>query len=660
MSRSAHRHRSFQIKDVPKWGVNLNILTAEKISKSYSEKILLDEVTLGIDEGDKICLIGVNGTGKSTLLKILAGLEFPDTGTVTSGSNLKIEYLPQTPVFDRDITVLDYLFNTDSPLMTLIREYERALEATLQRPDDSEASKKLIGLSQRMDAAGAWSIESEAKSILTQLNIYNFNESVLTLSGGQKKRVAMAAALIHPAGLLILDEPTNHVDNDTVDWLEQYLKRRHGALLMVTHDRYFLERVANRILELDHGRLFSYAANYSEYLERKLEREENAASTDEKRRNLLRKELKWMHRGAKARSTKQKARIDRFEKLSEEKNTVPDGSIEIKVASSRLGKRIIEIEHLNKSYGTRKLIDDFSYQLPRGGRIGIVGPNGSGKTTLLNIIAGRIPADGGIIRVGETVRIGYFSQDSAEMDNNLRVIEYMRSIAEYVTTDEGSMSASQMLERFLFPPDMQWTPISKLSGGEKRRLFLLSVLIAAPNVLLLDEPTNDLDIQTLTILEDYLDAFPGAVIAVSHDRYFLDRVVNTILFYENGRIRQFNGAYSDNVAEFGMSAPPASPAKKENEVPKRGRNERPSKKPLKLTFNEQRELDEIDGRVASLEEELEQCENELQNAASDYAALQELLLKQKSLEHDLEIAMERWVYLNELKEKIDQEASDKK
>lgn len=637
----------------------MNILTAESVSKSYSEKILFDGVTLGIDEGDKICLIGINGTGKSTLLKILAGLETPDTGTITSQNHLKIEYLPQSPVFDRDVTVLEYLFNTDSPLMNLVREYERVLQATLQRPDDGEASKKLIELSQQMDAGGAWSTESEAKSILTQLNIYDFDASVLTLSGGQKKRVAMAAALIRPAGLLILDEPTNHIDNDTVDWLEQYLKRRRGALLMVTHDRYFLERVANRILELDHGRIFSYADNYSEYLQRKLEREENEASADEKRKNLLRKELKWMRRGARARSTKQKARIDRFEKLSEGKSPAPGGGIEISVASSRLGKKVVEIENLCKSFENRRLIDDFNYRLSRNGRVGIIGPNGSGKTTLLNIIAGRIPADSGVVRVGETVKIGYFSQDCTEMDNNLRVIEYMRSIAEYVTTDEGSVSASQMLERFLFPPDMQWTPISKLSGGEKRRLFLLSVLIAAPNVLLLDEPTNDLDIQTLTILEDYLDAFPGAVIAVSHDRYFLDRVVDTLLFYDNSCIRQFNGAYSDNVAAFRMSTPPAGPAEKESDAQKRGRNDRQTKKPLKLTYREQKELEEIDSRVASLEKELGKCAGELQGSASDYTVLEELLVKQQTLEQELESAMDRWVYLNELKEKIEAEASEK-
>ncbi|HEX3026547.1 MAG TPA: ABC-F family ATP-binding cassette domain-containing protein, partial [Clostridia bacterium] len=473
--------------------------------------------------------------------------------------------------------------------------------------------------------------------------------------GGQKKRVAMAGALIRPSGLLILDEPTNHIDNFTVDWLEQYLNRRKGALLMVTHDRYFLERVANRILELDHGRLFSYAENYSKYLERKLEREESETASNEKRKNLLRTELKWIQRGARARSTKQKARIDRFEKLKEEKAPSTYSGIEISVLSSRLGKKIVEIEHLSKGFGDRKLIDDFSYRLLRNDRVGIIGPNGSGKTTLLNIIAGITPADSGDVRIGETVKIGYFSQDCAEMDGSLRVIEYMRNIAEYVTTDEGSVSASQMLERFLFPPDMQWTPISKLSGGEKRRLFLLSVLIAAPNVLLLDEPTNDLDIQTLTILEDYLSRFPGAVIAVSHDRFFLDRVVKKILFYDNGSIRQISGAYSDNMDQFDKTPSSGDSAKSNGGPQKPNRTERQTKKTLKLTYKEQRELEGIDSLIAGLEENIKKCKNKMQLSSSDYTKLEELLAKQHSLESELDKAMERWVYLNELKEKIESE-----
>lgn len=647
-------HTALAVK--PKRGIILNILTAEKVSKSYGEKILFNDVSFGIDEGDRICLIGVNGTGKSTFLKVVSGIEQPDTGTVTSGNNFKIEYLPQNPAFDRDETVLEYIFNTDAPLTNLIREYESVLQNLQKKPDDSEASKKLIELTQKMDEKNAWSIESEVKSILTKLNITDFNASVLKLSGGQKKRVAMAAALIRPAGLLILDEPTNHIDNNTVDWLEQYLNRRKGALLMVTHDRYFLERIANRILELDHGRLFSYTENYSKYLERKLEREENEVNAEEKRKSLLRNELKWIRRGAQARSTKQKARIERFEKLKDEKAPETYSNVEMSVTASRLGKRVIEIEHLCKSFGGRKFIDDFSLRFSRSDRVGIIGPNGSGKSTLLNIIAGNLTADSGIVRVGETVKIGYFSQECAEMDENLRVIEYMRSIAEYVTTGEGSISASQMLERFLFPPEMQWTPISKLSGGEKRRLFLLSVLISAPNVLLLDEPTNDLDIQTLTILEDYLDKFPGAVITVSHDRYFLDRVVSRILFYEgDGKIREFNGAYSDNIDN--LNASPISDNNSEKEIKDKPEpNKRQSKKALKFTYNEQREFESIDSVIAGIEEKLEKCKKGIESSVSDYVKLEELLEKKHTLEKELDNAMERWVYLNELNEKIKSEA----
>jgi ATP-binding cassette subfamily F protein uup len=609
-------------------------------------------VTLNILAEDKICLIGVNGVGKSTFLKVIAGLETPDTGRVSSGS-VKIEYLPQNPDFDRDMTVLEYLFKTDSPVMNLIREYEAALLAAHAHPDNGAHAKRLIELTQQMDAMSAWSAESEAKSILTKLKIYDFDARVATLSGGQKKRVAMASALIRPADLLILDEPTNHIDNDTVDWLENYLGRRSGALLIVTHDRYFLERVSNRILELDGGRLYSYGANYSRYLEMKLEREENAVTADAKRRNLLRKELKWIQRGAKARSTKQKARIDRFEKLSDEGASADIGSaFEISVASSRLGKKIIELDHISKGFSGKQLIDDFSYNLLRDDRIGIIGPNGSGKTTLLNIIAGRLKADSGALLAGETVRTGYFTQECEEMDGSLRVIEYMRNIAEYVTTDEGSLSASQMLERFSFPPDMQWAPLSKLSGGERRRLFLLRVLIGAPNILLLDEPTNDLDIQTLSVLEDYLDSFQGAVIAVSHDRYFLDRVVKKIFSFEDSAIRQYNGAYTENIPRFSVLGPPETIPEKANPNDKRNRDEKQKNKPEKLTYREQKEYEGIEGLIASLESDIERCKTGIQNSPSDFSRLQVLLLEQQKLEQELVKAMERWVYLSELAERI--------
>ncbi|TLN14078.1 ABC-F family ATP-binding cassette domain-containing protein, partial [bacterium] len=459
----------------------MNLLAAENIVKSYGVKTLFSDISFGIEEGDKIGLIGVNGTGKSTFLKVLAGIETPDRGRVVTGNAVQVEYLPQNPVFDDQATVLQQVFRG--------------------RP----------AVSGPASAADVWEAESEAKTILTKLGICDFDAQVGTLSGGQRKRVALAGALINPAELLILDEPTNHIDNETVDWLEQYLGRRRGALLMITHDRYFLDRVATRIIELDRGRLYSYTGNYSAFLELKMAREEQAQASEEKRLNLLRNELKWIKRGAKARTTKQKARIDRFEKLAADKPEVTSDKIEISVGASRLGKKVIALEHISKGFAGSKLIDDFSYTIARDDRVGIIGPNGTGKSTLLNIIAGRLEPDSGTLDTGQTVKIGYFSQENKEMDENLRVIEYIREQAEFLPTADGKLiSAAQMLERFLFPAELQWTPIAKISGGERRRLYLLRVLMGAPNVLMLDEPTNDLDIQTLTILEEYLDEFPGA------------------------------------------------------------------------------------------------------------------------------------------------------
>ena len=510
----------------------MNILSAEKITKTYGEKVLFSEISLGINEGEKIGLIGVNGTGKSTLLKIIAGVETYDTGKIIKASDAEIAYLPQNPDFDDDLTVLQYIFKGNSPVMKLLQEYEHVVQEYERNPRDGRLEKRLLSLTQSMDAMGAWTLESDAKTVLTKLGITNFNDKVNTLSGGQKKRVAMAGALINPADLLILDEPTNHIDNDTVDWLEKYLNTRKGALLMVTHDRYFLDRVCNRILELYNGKLYSYQANYSKYLEMKAEREELEISAERKRQNLYRKELEWIRRGAKARSTKQKARIERFEKLKEQQSPISHQDIEIKTLSSRLGKKTIELEHVGKSFDGREIIKDFSYIVLRDDRVGIIGPNGSGKSTLLKMIAGWLETDKGSISIGDTVKIGFFSQENDELDENLRVIEYIKNEAEYIATSEGNLSASQMLEKFLFPPSVQWTPISKLSGGEKRRLYLLRILMGAPNILLLDEPTNDLDIQTLTILESYLDEFDGAVIVVSHDRYFLDRVAEKIFEFD--------------------------------------------------------------------------------------------------------------------------------
>ncbi|MDD4504540.1 MAG: ABC-F family ATP-binding cassette domain-containing protein, partial [Clostridiaceae bacterium] len=520
----------------------MNIISIENITKSYSEKVLLDDISLGIDDRDKIGIVGVNGVGKSTLLKIIAGIERPEAGKITRGNSVSIEYLSQNPYFDPEAKVLEQVFRGNSPAMNLVREYEKAL----QNPDSS--SEKLLKLSIEMDRLNGWSLESEAKGVLTKLGITDFQEKIAVLSGGQKKRIALGAALINPSELLILDEPTNHLDNRTIDWLEEYLGKRKGALLMITHDRYFLDRVVNEIAELDKGKLYIYKGNYNNYIEKKIEREESKAANERKRQTLLKKELSWISRGAKARTTKQKSRIERFEKLNEQTVDSTGERLEISVGSSRLGRKVIELSHISKSFGENKVIEDFSYIVLRNDRVGIIGPNGSGKTTLMNIIAGAIKSDSGAVEVGETVKIGIFSQDSYHMsDNSIRVIEYIREGAEYLETAEGEkISASQMLERFLFSPSAQWTPLSKLSGGEKRRLQLLRVLMEAPNVLLLDEPTNDLDIETLTILEDYIESFSGAVIAVSHDRYFLDKTVDKIFVFEGkGRIKKYTGNYTD-------------------------------------------------------------------------------------------------------------------
>jgi ATP-binding cassette subfamily F protein uup len=644
----------------------LNILSAEGISKSYSEKILFDNISLGIGEGDKIGLIGVNGTGKSTLLKVIAGIEPTDTGKITKANNVRVGYLEQSPAFEYGTTVLQQVFNGHSPVMELLRDYEEVLIKSTESPGDEKLEKRLLDLMHKMDTQNAWTIESEAKNILTRLGINSFDADVATLSGGQRKRIAMAGALINPTELLILDEPTNHIDNDTVDWLEKYLNNRKGALLMVTHDRYFLDRVVNRIIELDNGRLYSYQANYSRFLELKAEREELEQASERKRQNLLRTELEWIRRGAQARSTKQKARIERFEKLKEADAPLKDDNIEIQVGSARLGRKIIEAENIRKAYGNKTIIEDFSYVLQRDDRIGVIGPNGIGKSTLLRIITGQIKPDSGKIEIGETVKTGFFTQENADMDHSLRVIEYIRSVAEHIETKNGSLSASQMLERFLFPPSVQWTPISKLSGGEKRRLYLLSILMGAPNILLLDEPTNDLDIQTLTILEAYLDEFPGAVITVSHDRYFLDRTVSRIFSFDgDGHITKYAGNYSD-YREFisGRSCSEetgkaAEEDKKYTSTQNKAEWQKQKDKPLKFTFKEQKEFDEIDNIIAALERDIEGVRKEINQSASDFVKLQELLGKQQELEQQLDEKMERWTYLNELAEKIENNKSNK-
>lgn len=631
----------------------MNLLSAENLAKSYGERVLFEQVSLHINEGDKIGLIGVNGTGKSTFLRVLTGREPADAGNVTLGSGVRVAYLPQNPEFDPKATVLEQIFQGKSPAMQTIREYESILQQIQLLPDDAGLQKKLIQLTQQMETTGAWKLESDAKTILTRLGIVDFTAVVSQLSGGQRKRIALATALIHPADLLILDEPTNHIDNEMVAWLEQTLQSYAGALLMITHDRYFLDRVSNRILEIDKGRMYAYAGNYEEFLVCKAEREAQQESSELKRQNILRNELAWIRRGAQARSTKQKARIERFEQLSAQKNNISAGKLEMEVGSSRLGRKIIELNAVSHGYGGTNLICDFTYFVLRNDRIGIIGPNGSGKSTLLNLVSGRLIPEKGTIEIGQTVKIGYFSQESAEMDETLRVIEYIREEANFITTLDGeTVSASQMLERFLFPPNAQWMPIAKLSGGERRRLFLLRILMGAPNVLLLDEPTNDLDVQTLTILEDYLDDFPGAVIVVSHDRYFLDRVVDKIFaFSEDGELTQYAGGYTDYLEKCRMNDAAVLFKSKKN-VAKKPLTPDVSQTPRKFTFREQREYEEIESVIAGVEGELQLVSSQVNSAGSDFVLLQQLTVAQNELEKKLDELMGRWTYLNELDEEI--------
>jgi len=624
----------------------MHLLSAENISKSYSEKKLLSKINLGINEGDQIGLIGINGTGKSTLLKIIAGVEKADGGTVIKGKAVRIEYLPQNPVFDPAVTVLEQVFKGNSKVMRLIRGYEEAIS----RQDIK--NELILNLTHEMDVMDAWNVQSEARTILTKLGCQDLNAQVGNLSGGQKKKIALAAALINPADLLILDEPTNHLDNDTIDWLEQYLNKRKGALLMITHDRYFLDRVVNQIAELEYGILYLYQGNYSYYLDKKIERVEIAEASEKKRQRLLKKELAWIKKGAKARTTKQKARIDRFNKLSEQNGTLTDEKIQISVASSRLGKKLITLENINKSFNGIKVISNFSYSMLRNDRIGIVGPNGCGKSTLLNIICGRVEPDSGTVEVGETAKVGLYSQEMQHIDGSLRVIEHIKETAEYIKTAAGDqISASQMLERFLFPPAMQWSLIEKLSGGEKRRLNLLKILMDAPNILLLDEPTNDLDIETLAILEDYLEDFNGVVIAVSHDRYFLDRMAEKIFaFAEDAGIVQYPGNYTD-FKERVIGNPNTGDANIAGKV-KKDVAIKTKEKPLKFSFNEQREYAEIDNIIADIETQINQLKEEIDLAFDNYLLLQQLLAEKEKLGKQLQEKMARWLYLNELAEKI--------
>ena len=633
----------------------MNLMTLENISKSYSEKILLKDISLGINEGEKIGIIGVNGTGKSTLLKIIAGVEVPDDGTIIKANRVRVEYLPQNPDYNEDFTVLQQVFKGTSSEMKLLLEYEETLTALSNNYNDS-LNSKLISLQEKIDALNLWDLESEAKAVLTKLGITNFNQKVKELSGGQRKRVSLASALITPCELLILDEPTNHLDNDTIDYLEEYLNSRRGSLIMITHDRYFLDRVSNRIIELDKGRLFSYDGNYSTFLEKKMERLALEASMEEKRQNLIRKELAWVKRGAKARTTKQKARLQRFDELVNKDTYTPDEKMDISVGSTRLGKKIIEIHHISKKFDNKVLIDDLDYTIARTDRIGIIGKNGMGKSTLIKILNGEILPDSGHIEIGETVKIGCFSQDDSHMHPDMRAIDYVKEASDYIETADGTkISASQMCEKFLFNSTMQYSFIGNLSGGERRRLHLLRTLMLAPNVLLLDEPTNDLDIATLNILEDYLDEFNGIVITVSHDRYFLDRICNKIFAYEGvGKIHIFTGNYSDYSIYREIQGIEFKEDVKESyeNTPFKKEKPKPSKK-LKFTYNEQREFETIDSDIEKLEQKIENLESDSIKFATDFVKLQEILNEKANAEAELEHKYERWEYLNNLAEEIE-------
>ena len=640
------------------------LLTATDLCKTHGLKTVFDHITLNIDSDDKIGLLGINGTGKSTLLKILAGAAQADSGEIQTSNQLVLEYLPQHPQFDENATVLQQIFRGESPFMKVMRDYELTVELLEQQPDDEPLTQKLMELSAEMDRHNAWQLESEAKAILNKLGIHNVSARVGDLSGGQKKRIALAGALIRPCNLLILDEPTNHLDNDAIEFLEQHLKAKNCALLMVTHDRYFLDRVTNRIVELSGAKLYSYEGNYEKFLELKTQREEDERRIQEKAHALYKQELAWMRKGVEARRTKQKARIERFYELEDSLVSTQDDKLEISLQHSRLGKKIIEIEHLHKTFGTdtvsKVCIDDFTYAVVRDDRIGIVGNNGMGKSTLLNIIAGKLPYDSGSVVLGDTVRIGYYTQDNAGLPDDMRVIDYVREKGEYIHASDGTLiSAARMLERFLFSGAQQHSMIGQLSGGEKRRLYLLGVLMADVNVLLLDEPTNDLDIQTLQILEDFIDHFSGPVIAVSHDRYFLDRIAHRIFAFEgNGKVTIYTGNYSDYIEKKQLlesSAAQAADVSKEKQTKEKAGDTRVRREKLKFTYQEAKEYETIEDDIAALEAQIAQCDVDMAANSTDFVKLNELSKAKEQYEEQLMEKMERWEYLMDKAEQIEKQ-----
>ncbi|MCC2148133.1 ABC-F family ATP-binding cassette domain-containing protein [Lachnospiraceae bacterium CLA-AA-H246] len=607
----------------------MNIINIEHISKIFGGKVIFDDVSCGISEGEKIGVIGINGTGKTTLLRVLAGLEQPDEGQVITQNGIRIVYLQQNPAFPEEKTVLSYV--TDGMW--------------------------------DMD----WTLQSEAKSMLNQLGILDHEQPLAELSGGQRRKAALVRTLVQDFDVLLLDEPTNHLDNEMLTWLEDYLNRYKGTVIMVTHDRYFLDRVSNRILELDHGKIYSYEANYSKFLELKVQREEMALATERKRQSVLRMELEWAKRGCRARSTKQRARLERLEALKAGKAPVSDATLEIEATAARMGRKTVELHHISKRYGEKVLIDDFDYIVLKNQRLGIIGPNGCGKSTLIKIIAGLIEPDSGSVEIGETIQLGYFAQEVPDMNTEQRVIDYIKDVAEYLPTKDGKISASQMLERFLFTPEMQYAPVSKLSGGEKKRLYLLKVIFTGANVYLFDELSNDIDIQTLTILEDFLNSFPGIVITVSHDRYFLDNVVDRIFEFDgNGHLQQYEGGYTDyletkqkrtsqETSESGNALfRKSGKGKSEEGSSKSSRDWKQNRKTkLKFSYKEQKEFETIDDDIAQLEDGIAALEAEILANATNPGKLNELMKEKEKAEHALEEKMNRWVYLNDLAEKIE-------
>ncbi len=630
-----------------------SILTMENISKSYTGRMVLNKANFYLQQGEKVGIIGINGTGKSTLLRLISGIEEPDDGSITIAKNTIIRFLPQDLEYPECTTVIDAVINADrfvSSVSTSGKNISRVQAASAE--DRSIKDDEY------------WTRLSDAKSMLTRLGIYNFDQPVSELSGGQRKCLSIVSVLLYPSEILVMDEPTNHLDQETSQWLEDQLKSHRGALVLVTHDRYFLDSVTNRIIEIDKGNIYSYDSNYSGYLELKMQREEQMISSEAKRQNILRKELAWIRRGARARSTKQKAHIQRYEALRDQEAPIFDQKVQLESISSRMGKTTVELEHISKSYGSTTLINDFSYNFLKTDRVGFVGANGAGKTTLLKMIMGMIQPDSGTITIGQTIRIGYFSQELeteekdsiAYMDPQTTVINYIKDIAEYVNTNDGRISASRMLERFLFTPEMQYSRIEKLSGGERRRLNLLRVLMQAPNVLLLDEPTNDLDIATLNILEDYLDTFAGIVITVSHDRYFLDRVVSRIFAFEgNGKIVQYEGGwteYSQKRPNIAVSTSDNAPAIPSDTAETKAQNRSRAHK-LKFSFNEKREYETIEADIAALEDKISSLEKDIAANSSDFVKLQKLSTQKEETEALLLEKMERWEYLEELAQAIE-------